>query len=86
MTTPFEVGVEIGDHVPWTEADELLIVDGSGSQVLRQPLSSGRTEDTLRIISFRDYEKGRRYTVKVRFGDHAYIVYQALDIYDAVTR
>lgn len=52
ITTPFEIGVEVGEHVPWEETDDLVIVASDGEQVLRQPLSTGRSESGLRVIAF----------------------------------
>jgi hypothetical protein len=84
MTIPFEIGIELGEHVPWEESDPLVIVSARGEKVLKRPLSSGRAEGALRVIEFSEYRKNERYTVKVRFGDFAYILYEGLDVYDYV--
>jgi hypothetical protein len=84
MRIPFEIGIEIGDHVRWTESDPLVIVDALGEKVLEQPLGSGKAEGGLRVIPFSEYRKNQRYTVKVRFGEYAYVLYEGLDIYDYV--
>ncbi len=82
---PFEVGVEVGEHVPWAEDEDLVIVDLSGEEVFRAALSTGAAEPGLRVMRFEDFRKNERYTVKVRFDDLAYVLYEWLDIYDLVS-
>ena len=36
-------------------------------------------------MRFEDFRKNERYTVKVRFDDLAYVLYEWLDIYDLVS-
>ena len=85
VTTPFEVAVEVGERTAWSEHDELVIVDSINRPQLRMRLDQGHREGSLRLFSFAGYLKNERYTVKVRYDRFAYLLYEALDVYDLMS-